>query len=459
MSMTGGLLAGEISSIAGNRTDYKRSYNAVIVAGDETIQAISVTRLDIGSDFESGYRDEITITLLLPLGTVMNKIGPYQDDLTIRLKETIPNTYDFQETEYRAFLREDIPNEIEGSFDPVFRDNEKSNQAGNINVSFALTLPIIEYIDAITTGTVLRQVPPFSVLKVLFDQHISAINLTMDEGILDITMVEPSNFEPRVQIIIPHGTKLIHLPDLMQDKMGGVYSTGMGFYISRRSIHFWPLYDVERTEEIKHRLHIYMPVSSHSTMIDNTYKKEGDVISILASGRPKIIDDSLGASYNEGDSVRYVDGNAAFSALGEVEDGVITANRADRNIETTVTSTQKAVNTVSGNSSKITSNIYAEMSRKARIDGIYLIVEWRYSNHYLIKPGMITTVFMNNNSDVREIPAIVCGVYSKYELENDGITNDILLSSATIKLFIKREDWKMREFVDSGQQRSIATSN
>lgn len=457
MSGTGGLLSIETNRVAGSTNDHKRDYTAVIIAGGEEIPALAVTKIDIMSDFENKYRDDISITLLLPLGTIITNIGPYQDDLSIRLRETITGEYDYQDITYKAYLMENIPNDIEIAANPAYSDFERSNRINNVNITFALTLPLIEYVDAIHTGTTVRQVPPFSVLKVLFSKYIESINFAVDEGITSLTMVEPSNYEPRSQIIIPHNTRLVDLPSKLQDELGGIYSSGLGFFISRRDIHFWPLYDTDRNEEVKSRLHLILPYSPHTTILDSTYRLDGSILTVIGSGEPRVMDDTLGQTYHQGDSVRFVDGSKAFNALGDVKDSTIRANRADRNIEVTAVETGKRITTVSGSSSHITSNIYKEMSEKAKLGGITILVTWRYSNHFLIKPGMITTLFMHIRDDVVEIPGIVLSISTKKELETGGIANKTMLSSSVISIFIKREDWRMTEFKKSGKQSNINT--
>lgn len=457
MTNTGGLLSIETNRVASGTSDHKREYSAIIIAGGEEISALSVTRIDISSDFENKYRDDISITLLLPLGTIVTNIGPYQDDLSIRLRETISGEYDYQEITYKAYLMENIPNDIEMAANPAYSDFERSNRIGNVNVTFSLTLPLIEYIDAIHTGTVVRQVPPFSVLKVLFSKYIESINFTLDEGVNTLTMVEPSNYEPRAQITIPHNTRLVDLPNKLQDELGGIYSAGLGFFISRRDIHFWPLYDTVRNEEVKSRLHLILPYSSHTSILDNTYTLDGSVLTVIGSGEPRIIDDTLGQTYHQGDSVRFVDGSKAFNALGDVSDSTIKANRSDRNVEVTAVESGKKITTVSGGSGHITSNFYKEMSKKAKLGGITVLVNWRYSNHFLIRPGMITTLFMHIRDDVVEIPGIVLSIVTKKELETAGHTTKTMLSSSTLRIFIKREDWRMAEFKKSGKQSNINT--
>lgn len=459
MSISGGMLGSEVNRISSNKTDSRRKYTATITAGGVETRAMSVTRLDIASDFEKKYRDDITITLLLPLGTLINQIAPYQDDLTIRIRTSLPGTYDYEDVTYKAYLMEDMPNEVEMSHNPAFKDTNTTNKLSNVNVSFSLTLPLVEYLDAIRTGFIARQDPPFAILKVLFNKYVEAINFAMDEGVRSLTMVEPSNYQPRAQTIIPDNTRLVDLPDILQDKMGGIYSSGMGFYLSRRDLFFWPLYDVNRDDPSISKLHVMMPVSGHSSVLDNTYLKEGNIVTILASGKPRVVDDTLGQTYHEGDSVRYLDGNKAFEPMGTVKGGVITANRVDRNVESNVISTAKRIQTVTGGSQKITSNVYREMSRKASMNGVRVMVEWRYSNHHLIKPGMLVTLFMESRGDVKEVPGIVIGAFSKFEMETEGMSNETLLSSTVISVFIKRDDWRMDKFRSAGQQASVHTTN
>lgn len=457
MDISGGLLGGELRRIAGQQTDAKRNYTATIIAGGVETFAPAVTRIDIGSDFEKKYRDDIAITLLLPLGTLVNKIAPYQDDITIRLRTSIVGLYDYEDVTYKAYLMEDMPNDVQLSSDPAFKDAETANKLTNVNVSFGLTLQLVEYLDAIRTGFVSRQDPPFSILKVLFKRYIEAINFTLDEGIRSLSMVEASNHTPRVQTIIPDNTRLVDLPDILQDKMGGVYSAGMGFYLSRRDLYFWPLYDMNRDDPSIPRLHVIMPVTAHSSMLDNTYEVRGNIVTIVASGKPRVIDDTLGQTYYEGDSVRYLDGAKAFEPIGTASGSTLTADRVSRHVEVTAVNTAKRISTVSGGSQVITSNVYREMSKKAKLNGIRIIIEWRYSNHYLIKPGMLVTLFMDSRGDVREIPGIVIGVHSKLELEQKGMTSKTLLGSSAITVFVKREDWRMDQYKASGQQANINT--
>lgn len=452
------LMSREIKEIASKKTDFKRLFSATILAGGQEIKALSVTRLDIRSDFENNYRDDIAVTLLLPLGTVLENIAPYQDDLVIYLKETIVGEYDYIINEYNAYLMEDLPNDIERSADPVFRDTEKSNRTSTINITFSLTSPIIKKMDAVHTGGVILNEPVYKIILILFEKYLGPTSPTRVEGLQDITMVEPSNVEPRAQTIIPHNTRLVHIPQIMQDQMGGVYSGGMGFYLQMRSLYFWGIYDTEKGRDIKNRLHIYCPTSIHSISIENTYKREGRIISIVASNKPRIQDDTLGQSFLEGDSVRYADGNKAFEPVGKIVGDEIIADRRSRNIETGLVDVSINSTSISGYSSHFTSNVFKEMERKARINGIYVYVEWRYSSHYLIRPGMLTSIYMYNGDDIIEVEGLVMAVTSKYELERDGINENTLLPSSVITVFVKREEFKMKKFISSGTQRNIKTT-
>lgn len=85
------------------------------------------------------------------------------------------------------------------------------------------------------------------------------------------------------------------------------------------------------------------------------------------------------------------------------------------------------------------------------------MIEWRYSDHYLIKPGMQTTLFMESRGDVKEIPGVVIAIHSKLELESEGVASQVLVGSSVITIFINREDWRMADFKSSGMQSNINT--
>lgn len=459
VDVSGGPLVFEINRIANSSAHRNSTTKAEIHCGPHVITAHQVLRDDRSADFETTYRESRTVTLALSLGDVISYIGPYQDDIKIML-HTTKSTDDMvvESVMYRGYLRDDLPRNIMASASPMLADTESSNRAAMVNISFAINLIVVEYLDNISIGTVVRPAPPFTILKTMMRLYLDQINLSESDCITSLSMYEPSNFEARTQTPIPQNTRLVELPDLLQNKYGGIYSTGLGWYLHKRDLYFWPMYDLVRDQYNLKYLHVIIGPSKHSIMIDRTWLVEGNVVSIIASSPIHVRDDSLGQINLGGDSVRYMDGHKVLDQTGSVKDNVYTADRAASNTELTALRTRQPLNIIRPSKTKVTSNIYRELSRIAKRGVVYLQVTWRFSEHELIIPGMMVKLFYHRGDEVHETTGTVAAIMSVNESSKTGMLDSAMVSTSVLNIIIDRYDPILEDYITTAPEPTSHTT-
>ena len=445
------------SILAGNnRTVY--DVDAVIHAGGVDLPVHSVSRIDTHSDFVTQYRDVTSITVLVSTGDLIMKIAPFQDDLTVTVNSNRDDSRVMMGNTYRAYLTEDIPSSIGTADSGLYKDAETANRFSTVSITIALVHLAVEYLDSIQTGMVCRVTPPFTVLKVLFKKYLDEINFTSEVAIDSLTFEEPSNLSNREIINIPQPTRLVELPDLLQNREGGIYTTGLGWYLYNSGLYFWPLYDIGSEPKTSRRMHVYIGPTKHSSIIDQTYKVENQLLSIIGTGPLSVIDDTLGQINNQGDTIRYLDGNTAFGAGAVAKDNVLHMDRKSTHIETAVAETGQAMQVARTGPMVVTSNIYRELSKKAMLSGVTVQFVWRYSDPRLVVPGMRVTLFYLKNNELLEIDGRLMGMSSSEELLGSGITSKRMSQVTVVSVFIDRKSPVFDQFVKTGgSARPIAT--
>lgn len=442
----------EINRFLTGKVDREMRVRAIIRAGEKDINPIKVVRLDVSSDFEDNYKDEMSVTIAMPMGDVIHDIGPFQDDLKITLIEERyeDGMYVPRPSEYRAYLLQEIPKRIVSSNSPAMNSRGEANSSEIMTVGFSLEPVVMEYIDNSSTGTIVKSVAPHSVLTTLFANVIDSIVVNDDERITAIDMYQPSNVTPKDQMIIPHHTPIVELPDLLQSKLGGIYSTGLGFYIQNQVVYFWPLYDTKRISINSKKLQVILSPTRHFKASESTTIIDNDTVAILGTGPIEVFDDTLGDINKGGDSVRYLDAGSAIGGFGKTVDNHFIADRAGSNSEMSTVKTGSGITRARQGAGKVTSNVFEQASKLAQRDGIRLTVVWRNSDRNLLIPGMVTTIIYYTDGEVREASGVLLSCISSIEMIGKGLVEGSMVNTSVLTVFIDRNDPIFADYVEAG---------
>jgi len=434
---------------------------AIVHAGGKDIVPLQIIRQDIGRNYRSGYLDDNSIVLTLGAGTVMNDIAPFADDLRITISKApateegkIITSAPVRVRTYKAYLGDDTPNSIESGSNPAMQDTETADTFSVQHTQFVLEEIAVQQLRSQRVGYIARACPPWRVLEAFVSRAIKALKLGTDETINRFDIVDPNNNNSRDHVIVPDGTPLLDLADHLQNKAGGIYSTGLGFYVQEDTAYAWPMYDLSRRQTAKKTLTIVLAPNRQSMMIDRTWMVRGRLLTILSAGISKIVDETGDMLNVEGNGVRFVDASKVIGNNGTVKDNKFTMNRS--------TNVNEFVTTVVGNGqntagiSSPTSNVYLESSKLSRRSVAYLAVPWIRSNPDVVFPGMPTELIYEYDKNVQTIEGVLVEAYHSYELDGRGMVAKRHRAKTSLLIAIDRNDPAYVKYLKEGGTLSAA---
>lgn len=430
---------------------------AVVHAGGKDLAPLQLTRHDVARFYKSSFMDDSSLVLLIGLGTLVNEIGPYQDDLKLTLNISMCDEQAAQLTNepvlsrtFRAYLGDDIPRSAEAGNSPILQDTETANRADAKHIRFILEEVAVEQLRKFQVGIVARSCPPFEVMRTLLVKACQALKLGKDEVITGFDLVPANNVTPRDHVVIRDGECILEVPDILQNKQGGIYSTGLGFYIQGRSIYTWPVYDTTRQDTAKRVLTIVLAPSRHSKVLDKTWSNDGRMVTIYSAGDVKVIDDSLGQLNIHGNGTRFADAGKLLDGFATVDGNKATISRSKNNSEYVTTVVGNGQNLAPRSKAQTTSNIYLETSKLAKRSGATMHVPWVRSNPELLTPGMAVEILYDYNGLIKTIPGVLLDAIHSYALDGQGLAADRYTATSGLAVFIDRNDPAYLDYIKGG---------
>lgn len=431
---------------------------AVLHAGGRDLPPVKVIRRDIDADYRMSYMDNSSIHLSFPMGTVIYKIAPFQDDLKITLTKRYldsagkeDKTLPLSPRTYRAYVGQELPRSSELSANPGVDDEESGNRKGLLTVSFDLEEVAVEQLRKQTCGIPLvRNAVPWTIVKTLLSNATSVLKLDINEVIKGIDIAPANNNERTAVINIPDGTPILDLPDYIQNEQGGIYSTSLGFYINRDIIHLWPLYDAYRQQTSKRLLRVIVGTSKHSKILDKTYTAAGRTTTILTSGFQKVVDKSQELLNKHGNAVRFTDAASLFKDFGKVVGNKLTINRGKQNSEYASTIMGNGQNNAQMSDRSITSNVFLEASKMALRNGAFAVFTWRRSEPELLTPDMSVEILYDSDGEIKTIEGALIGHTTSYETEGEGPFSNRWIAITAIRVFVDRNDPDYIAYLEGG---------
>lgn len=392
-------------------------WTAIIHLNDngDTYIPLQLTAINTRRDYYLAYADEISCTLLVPLGKYARQIYPNREKLQITLTKT-------NLKEIAAEVNANIPLETQrysaSLIDPLkalaeAQGRETNDEAtldllGLIEISFQLYDKSLEQIRMITVGGIFRQTNVGDVIKGLLTKESARANVDNKLAVEGVDLISVSNKEKKEHIVIPQGIKLYDVANYIQSKYG-VYNFGLGSYIQNKMWYVFPMYDTTRFERTKNTLKIIIIPSNKFAEIDRTSRIIGDSITILMTGETGFRDDSGTQYLKEGNGARFGDANKFLEGYNTTKDNRTIVARGKNNSEFIADTRPDKLNNVPMVGNRITANpfsVYSNLS--ARNGGVFKGV-WENSDPTKIIPGMVTKIVYFDEEEIKEINGIVLG--------------------------------------------------
>lgn len=465
--LSGSLLELALSEMANDGgSPYIRVY-ASLLAGGQMLYPIKTTRFVIESDYSTAYSDVLLVYMVFPKGDLMRKISPFVEDLNIELSVHLLNedgTFMYDESDpdssselfkrmYRAYIDDHIKSPININDDDVVMDEEMSNLDLDI-VIFKLEEVAVEQLRLMRCGiSNSRMSAPMDVVRSLLVLHANSVELDEDELITGPDVEEGYNTSRSWAVRIPDGTPLLDMPDYVHNEQGGLYSDALGFYVTANHMFLWPLYKVNRIEEAKRVLRVFIAPDKASGIIERTWRTppySPDNLEVWSSGEIIYEDESMSIIQKYGNVVSNINPERLVDGVVKSEGNAAVIEKqnvpSSRFSKSTLLSGRKIYGPV-----QVSSNPYVIASKQARANGAVVTLQWQHSLHWLIVPGMAVEMVYDMNGEIRNVIGTLLSAITVMDNMSDGPVTTKFKSTTTLTLFVDRDDHLLEEWIINGE--------
>lgn len=423
------------------------TWSADIHANGETHKALKVLSVDLSEDYEMKFGDEIMVKLAISGGTYAKRIYPYQGEIEITLyRSPLRETSDVHDEEentqaerYSATLVDTGSIVVEGSGENAVSE-ESLNLTNIIEADFQLINKALQQLRVVVVGGIFRNTTVENVIKGVLtaeSKKVEVEGVRMPQG---VDMIPASNQNRRDHIVIPHGTRLVDVPEYVHRKCGGVYSAGLGYYLRGDYWYIYPCYDVTRFAKAARTLTVINVPKNKMPQVERTYRQNGNNLVVLATGDTKFSDDSEVQQLNKGNGVRFSDANQFMTGFVKTKDNKTVASRGANNSEFSAFARKDGIAVVPFSPRPINANPFVEFSAVARREGGVFAFVWENSLPSLIFPGMVAKVLFLDDEDLQEAYGVILKAHHYTQTRGQGMTETRYVTSTMLSIFVNITD-------------------
>jgi hypothetical protein len=445
MEIENSSLMREIESVIYNKEKPKLyTWKLEIHANKETHVPLKIISIDNPMNYEQNYGDEIIVEVAMLGGTYAKRVFPFQNNLDITLykipvtnvSESVDDEESIESERYTAILldKENPLMEANGANSPT---EDVMNLTNIFNIKFQLVNKALERLRLISVGGIYRNQTTEEVVKAILTKESKELGVDKGRTPIGVEMVAGSNQTKREHICIPQGTRLVDMPEFVHKKCGGIYNAGLSYYFQGDFWYVYPTYNTERFNESQRTLTVINVPSNKFPGIENTYKRDGDSLTVIATGSVKFTDDTDKNQLNEGNGVRFSDASKFIEEFVSVKGNKASVSRKDNNSEFVSESRKNSLNNVVTSSESITANPFVEYSKLARRQGGVLSFVWENSNPSVMFPGMVAKVMYLEDGEIVEIFGSILNAHHYTHLKGTGMFAGRHVTNTAISLFVK----------------------
>lgn len=386
-------------------------YRLLINANGKTIEPFRLVNIDIIRDYFENYSDEIIAEFFIGAGTLHGDLIPNKDILTATLiKQQLKgisgepdNNNPIQSFTYKASLIEGPSDQVQTAT-PDNLSKAGSDMGTPITVYLQLRERVVDALAKAFTGGIYYDEIPANVLRLMLGNE----SYLAGGDVRGVDLVPPSNTTPQKQLIIPQRVPVVDLPAYFQKHLGGVYSTGMGWYLQRGLWYLYPLADLTRFNKPHKSLTIINVAESKMPQIDRSYRETANQVIILCTGKVKSFDNSEATQINVGNGTRYTKAENVSGDFGSyLKNNTYRISRAKNNSEYYSMARRDGMQKAMVSEQVLITNPFEEMAQIALRECTYVMLEWQRSKEDLIYPGMPAKMVYQDNGEAKEIYGVV----------------------------------------------------
>lgn len=419
-------------------------YRILIHYGDKlTLAPLKTVSLNNLRDYAKSFTDVMTLTVVMGLGDYARLIYPNRANLQVSIQK-------LPQGEQSETGDEDAPVDTE-IFSATLNDKDRSPTDGQgaeandietlnltqlVDVDFQLYNKALEQVRIITVGNNFRANTVDSALRSILTKESQKANVGQERAVVGVDMVPVSNKDKHEQLTITHGTKLIDVPDLLQNRYG-IYSAGLGTYIQNKYWFIFPLYDTTQFEDRQQTLTIIvLPKRKYSDM-ERTYRKTGDSLTVLMTGETAFKDDSGTQYLKDGNGARFNDAGKLMDTVSNNTGNKAIISRKRNANEFTTDKRPDGIQHVPMAQTRITSNPFTVYSELAGRNGGLFKGVWQNADPKLLLPGMAVRIIYTDLGETKTLFGVLHGTQSVSHAVGD-IKSEKFTTQTVVYVFVNK---------------------
>lgn len=439
----------EINAIK-NSTNYTVNWGleVYIHTPRATLPVLYVERFDRLKDYVERFSDVINITVAVPGGMWTRDILPHKDKLEmtvdfIPLMSTTMYTRllsaDRLKKRYLAKLTSQSNPLVEGNNEQALQ-KRKLDSEQIVTVTFQLINKVVMALRSKTVGMIARQTTGMNVVKYCLTEHSKNLESGEPEDIRGVNIVPGYSEEVRDHVIVPHLTRLVSLPKVVDDAVGGLYPTGMSYYLDGNYWFVYPLFDTKRFAKAEHTLTIINIPANRMPGVEKTFRVTETQLILISTGQVKYQDNTISERDSLGDTVRFVDSRKVVEGFAKVGDNKLVADYTGNVTEMSLGDDVKDPSRASINTGVVVTSAYnKELTKLAMRNGSIATITWESSNDFVLYPGMPVRFMYLVDGQARQLYGTLLAAETMIYQANKGVKQQKFSSTTVLTCFLSKD--------------------
>lgn len=407
-------------------------------------KAVKLESIDIVRDYVNNFSDQIIIKALFTGGVYADHIFPYSDALDVTLvKRPLWGSWATKDTKkenwtekFTAVLTNKASPTVKQAKE--YTSTEVLDQANIISLEFSLISKTAEELNMIICGGVFRAMTTDVAVKTVLTNEACQAGNDQSVIVKGVDMIPASNLQPRDHIVVPHGTKLIDLPNYIQKKCGGIYNADIGYYLQERMWYLYPAYDLTRmdtTDRVITFINIPAGVLPH---VEKTFRYNGNQIIALANSDISLDNAVKDVQRNAGNAVNFTSPKEMMHSMYSQGGNKVVFDKNKTNTEAATDTRFDDKTFMPVSNAPITDNAMAEFSKNAKLKAHNGVVElvWERSEPDKILPGTMCKIYYVEQGVVKKLEGIIGKAHHYTSQVGKGLSQAQYVNCTYVSVFV-----------------------
>lgn len=438
-------------------------YTAKILAGGQTINVLKINKIANLRDFELNYADHITAECLIWHDEYTQHIHGNRNNLEIILtKEEKHESYELDLNSPRRIARK-YRAVIISQTDPDISSSQSGTPQSPQPIAASrrqMTLQVqlieiaAEKLSKSTFGGIIGETSTEDAIRFFLGEPARLEKLDYGLAIEGVEIVPPDVKIKQAQVLIPHGTPTLSIPEAFQKDWGGVYNHGIGCYVKEKHIFVYPKYDLTRFSKEKIKATIVVVPQSLMGNTKRTYVTNNGEVIILVAAEIEIDDTTNAKQANEGNGQTVFDSARVFNAPVKDTQGKVIPDVASAMSSFVTKKREDGLDFAPFANQAMTRNMAEVLSQNSKEMGRMMTALWEWSYPEVLNPMMPCRVVYFKADFKHELYGVILKTQSFTQLEG-GEGPPRHRTTTGLVLYVQRESTEKEKQEDEANKSFI----